>query len=778
MLREEKPETKENTIQEKLDYIGLNLKDIPDFLMEVQNLNYKAIKNYDEKQYKRYEFVNVNDITILLSPTNRLDDVKDKYENARPLCCYLDEDSEENFERYTTFMKMLKKVKISDIEAVEKEQENIAKKIPFKVKFNGNYLWQIYYSESSEQYFMLVPTEDKDYSTCFYLLKKQLEENENNEIFVPISYADYSGKILKKSLIKDLENYLWIFTKDYPSIYEVTDRKGRTSLEIVGETQVFEKIKTLYKMSFASPKDAMRFYKLVKVFFILQTELSGYFDFSTSIDEESQLEFYYNDVKIEYDNLLDFIEEQYIKSIGLKNSIISQKDILDNKLIKLKEEIVLLEQEYLEKEKQISTFLECKKTFFGKMKYFFKVGKKKKNDKKERIEDVEDVLINEKYNKNEKFELGEKNCTLDELVKSFKELEKLEIEHKNTVMDINALKLKSKNLKKKIENATSYIDEINKHKKSIFEFWKYSNKDAVATLEEGEKEEDNIKKIEKVFNYEDEFESFGENVDKEQRRVYTDGEMESVFVSNTNILGLMNKMYKKEAENKEFSEMLRWLKTEKQLEKEEKDEDDEDIDIFGKLSDDITKERSIGNKTHREIPRDIYQILDIRKETRGIEFKRTIEQVIKNVLKAIKKNELKDDMYVYKASMFEINFDDIEKVSLDIEKEVENILNKERSTNKIYLYKIKLPKGTNYSAFSNIIFYDNKNMTLPVGMNFSSSILVNFKKMKLLNEKTKEIKKSEFEKENDDFSKIIVKDIVVKEMSFEKKIVKKRSNIE
>ena len=50
-------------------------------------------------------------------------------------------------------------------------------------------------------------------------------------------------------------------------------------------------------------------------------------------------------------------------------------------------------------------------------------------------------------------------------------------------MDINALKLKNLNLVKKIENATAYINEIDSHKKSIFEFWKYSNKDEVQALE-------------------------------------------------------------------------------------------------------------------------------------------------------------------------------------------------------------------------------------------------------------------------------------------------------
>ena len=35
------------------------------------------------------------------------------------------------------------------------------------------------------------------------------------------------------------------------------------------------------------------------------------------------------------------------------------------------------------------------------------------------------------------------------------------------------MKLKKVNLTKKIENASAFIAEIDSHKKSIFEFWKY-----------------------------------------------------------------------------------------------------------------------------------------------------------------------------------------------------------------------------------------------------------------------------------------------------------------
>src|SRR5699024_8750837 len=121
-----------------------------------------------------------------LSPTNRLDDLKEKYRKAMPLSEYLDNKSEENFLRHTTFLDMLRKVKIKDIEKIEEEQEKLSKQLPFKVKFEGNYLWQIYYSEVADKYFMLVPTKDSNYSTFFYLLKKKLEKSRTAKIFVPV----------------------------------------------------------------------------------------------------------------------------------------------------------------------------------------------------------------------------------------------------------------------------------------------------------------------------------------------------------------------------------------------------------------------------------------------------------------------------------------------------------------------------------------------------------------------------------------------------------------
>ena len=146
--------------------------------------------------------------------------------------------------------------------------------------------------------------------------------------------------------------------------------------------------------------------------------------------------------------------------------------------------------EYLAKEKQISTFLECKKSFFGKVKYFFKYSKKNTKNKKEVNQEVEEKdteVINqiaqvktESTTSKKKIPI-KKVYTLEELVTSYKELEELENRMKNLLMDVNALKLKNKNMEKKIENATKFIEEIDSHKKSIFEFWKYSNKASISS---------------------------------------------------------------------------------------------------------------------------------------------------------------------------------------------------------------------------------------------------------------------------------------------------------
>ncbi len=754
-----KVEMQEN-IGDKLEYIGLDFDKIPASIKKFIPLDFRIPKFYDEKQYRQYRYIPIKDIQILLTPANRLDELEEKYKKASPLHEYLDQKSEENILKHTRFLEMLKQVKIEDIQKIEEEQVKLNKKIPFKVKFEGNYLWQIYYSENTDKYFMLVPTEEADYSTFFFLLKKQLEKRRTGKIFVPIRNVGYSSKYIRKNEFEDLENYLWLFTKDWPLIYEVYDKKNELTIEIVGETEVYEKIKSSYNKKLKSKEEATQFYKLLKAMFILQTELPDYFNFITDIDKNGEIEFYFEDSKMEYAELPQWIFNQYdlgLEKIEVANELIEESQ---KKLKKLQEEGAMQEIEYLAKEKQISTFLECKKTFFGKFKYYFKYSKKSKNKKTNKQQEIPTNEIQEKQIKKKVKNKSKKdNYTIEELLELYQELAKIETELKNLLMDINALKLKNKNRKKKIENASKFIEEIDSHKKSIFEFWKYTNKDEVAALAEGEAEEvSTIKKITKVFDFEDDFEKFGKMMDKIQRRVLTKDETDSLYLLSTNLNEILNKVKNNEIMPKDIENSL------KELKKEAKEEKmltaDEEFDIFGGIAQDRTKISKINNKKHREIAKDKYSILEISKNTKQIGYKLTLEKVVENIKNAIQKVVVVDDLPIYKAVADEkLENKNMNLFNINEEFEMNDILEKDES--KINLYKINLKKGINAISYTNIIFYDNQNKTLPIGQDLSTKILVDISKFQLEEEDKKEFHVLHFEEKDSDFSKINIKTINV-----------------
>ena len=758
---------KEESIEEKLEYLGLDLSKIPASIKKFKPLEFRVPKFYDEKQYRQYRYLPIKDIQILLTPTNRLDDIEEKYKKSSPLYEYLDQKKEENILKHAKFLNMLKQIKIEDIKKIEEEQEKLNKKIPFKVKFEGNYLWQIYYSENTDQYFMLVPTEEADYSTFFYLLKKQLERRRTGKIFVPIRNARYTTNYLRKNQFEDLENYLWLFTKDWPLIYEVYDKNENLSIVISGETEVYEKIRSPYCKKIENKEDANTFYKLLKAMFILQTELPDYFYFRTRISKDGEILFYHDDVKMEYLEMPQWILDQYelgVERIDVANELIETNK---EKLKKLQEEAAMQEIEYLAKEKQISTFLECKKTFFGKFKYYFKYSKKNKKQINKKMEVAEDVKEEnkEKKNKKQKRKLQKENYTIEELLELYQELQKQETELRNIIMDINALKLKNKNRKKKIENATKFIEEIDKHKKSIFEFWRYSNKDEIATLPEGEVEEILPKKrVTKVFDYEEDLEKFGKTMDKIQRKVLTKEETDSVYLLTTDMEDILNKIKNNEVLPKEIENNLKEMK--KQAVKEKTLTEKEDFDIFGSIAQDRTKVSKIKNKKHREVPKDKYSILEINKNTKQIGYKLTLEKVVSNIKSALEKVVSVEDMPIYKAIVDgKLKSKDINLFNINEVQEIQKGL--EKQGNKINLYKINLKKGVNAISYTNIIFYDNQNKTLPVGQDLSTNILVDTSKVNLKEKQTDSFKIVEFEDKNDDFSKIIVKDINVIEYDIE-----------
>lgn len=674
---------KDNSV---LEYIGLDLKKIPEVIETSQEVNIKTSEIKCEKNYKVYKYISIKDINILITNSLRLDEPSQKMESINVLSYYLDE---KNQDEYLTFLNSLKNTSIYDIKDIERSQKEFSNNIPSKIKYTKDYLWQIYYIKRTNSYYMIVPLEETKEEAFLYLLKKKIEKS-REKIYVPICNINYENAFIEESKISKLENYIYYFTKKWPMIYEVHNKTNDISIEITGEIDIYENITSDYKMCFKTKEEINDFYELIKALFNLQMELANYFKIEIILDKEAGIHFYYNNQELTTSNLKQF----YIDEI--KNNIKNIEDIenlqkdLQVELNKLKLTEKKLNANLANKQKQIATFLQCKKTFFGRVKYFFKYSKLKSKNSEEFIDIEEPTMQNIEPDKHTTYYEN-----MEDLVYICKELKSKVIVAETTKLDIQNLNIKIEILKKKIENATLYIQEIESHKKSIFEFWKFTNKDEKNQLTEGLSKDENQTKIEKAFNINEDLAEFGRQIDIAQRNLFTETEQDSILIAKTCLLQDINALIK----NGEISsDSLQKLKNNEKL-----------LNI---------NENAV---EHREILKPIDKILNITPETTLEEYTLSLKKVINNIESALKKSAIHRNLSVY--SLLKPN-EELEIFDL-------NPINLGLTGNKLCLYRLNLKPEIHLIAFSNIIFFNNRNKTLPIGMDYSTSVLLDLRKVKL-----------------------------------------------
>lgn len=740
--------TNENII-DKFKYLDLDLNKIPSVLTESLPLKFRANRSYDEG-YKTYRYVDVKDIDILLVDSHKDEELNKKYSMSIPLKDYLNSNpqNEEDILKHTTFLKMIKELDIEEVEKIEEIQKSLNKKVPFEVKFDKNYLWEIYYSEATGKYFMLVPTKEPVNSTLFYLIKKKIQNKKTDKIFVPISNLDYEGRILKKSEIDDLEKYIWLFTKKWVSSYEVEDYKGNISLQIVGDLKIYEQIESGFKIHLDDKEKAKTFYNLLKALFIMQTELPNHYNFEAAIDKKGGLEFSYNSKKIEYKDLGDFLKKEYINFEEELNNINNDYKNAVKKLQETKEKIEKYSKEYNLKEKQIATYLECKRSFFGKVKYFFALKKKNADNLKENEDIKNENPENKEEHDTEVLTENKELYTIEDLVVICNDLDRKSSEFKNIMADFKAQELKLEIIKKKNENAKVYLEEIENHKKSIFEFWKFASKDEPLALEIGETSEEGVKqKRHKVFVYEDDIEDFGKSIDEYQRKKITKNEFDNIFrIINTNF-ELVNNIENKELIENELSEKLEELQRNEILYKKE------DFDIFGSVLEDKTKIKLLGKNKHREIEKNIYKLLNINDNLTSSELKESIKEAKKSVENIFEKAQSQIDMPIYFSISDSENFDfnGMKLCDINALKSIENI-----DSDKICLYRFNIEEGMPIIYLTNSVFYDNSNKTLPLGMDIKEQALIDLKLFELDLKEKKQIRLNKEENRKNNIINICV----------------------
>lgn len=697
---------------EVLDYIGLNLDNIPNELNSSKPTYNMSKASENNLIYKVYKKISVKSIDILIGAGDRLTSIEERYQTAVPIGQFIEENKE-------GFTELAKTTTVEKIKALEDLQNSFKDKIPYFVKYDLNYIWQIYYSKEQDKYFMLFPANEGESEVLFYMIKQKLQADDTY-IYVPICREDISEKLMPIKQLDDMENYIWAFTREWPQTYEVYEDEN-PKIYITGIARVQEGLESKYRITINDQKDAEEQYNLLKAIFILTTETKYYYNFNPQIDKKGHLVLAYENKEITLENMQEFVSEETKKQqqidAELNIDIVKEQKKLD----RLKELVKRQKEIYAKQEKQIVMFMECKKSFFKKMKYFFKNNKKFSLYSRNAVKMVNDefkevekrgIEINPDLNSKTAQNYG--LSTIADLVKITVEVKELTSIKKGVLSDIKAVQLQQTNMNHKIENAQKYIDEIEEHKKSLLEFWKFTNKDNEKALAEGVEENVEVKK-QKSFNFKEDMENFGADVDEMQRKKLSIEECDAIFVTRE-LLGAINSAVTK-------SDTYIIEETFENLKENYKDPDNKIENILGRIADDCTTIKVLNNKKHRENKRDIYKVLKYNPTTTMDFFKDQMREMGRLVNEAYQKITSIYDMPIYYTS---------KNKGYIIGSVNPYDLLKDQSIDKIY--KMNANHETHIIYMSNIIFYDNTNQTLPLGMNESSEVILKVGENKKANE--------------------------------------------
>lgn len=322
-------------------------------------------------------------------------------------------------------------------------------------------------------------------------------------------------------------------------------------------------------------------------------------------------------------------------------------------------------------------------------------------------------------------------------------------EYKNIELDVKAAELKTENLTRKIKNAKIYIAEINSHKKSIFEFWKFANKDELPGLNEGELDESENDKIGKIFDVDNDMAELGKKIDEIQRVKLSKNEADALFIFRycSRTMQILNEVKKNsdltEKQLKEIEKELKQLK--KSFKADLKNINLTEFDVFGNILSNEKDNISINNVRHRESKKDKYRILNISKEITLEDFIDNVRNYLKLIKEVLNKIKTNSNLSIYKLSNKKIELENLNIFNINPRNEFKDV--DFSKSKEVYLYKVNIKENTPVAFYTNYVFYDNFNKTLPIGMDISTEILFDTFKSKIKETKHEEFNINVYENE-------------------------------
>lgn len=241
-----------------------------------------------------------------------------------------------------------------------------------------------------------------------------------------------------------------------------------------------------------------------------------------------------------------------------------------------------------------------------------------------------------------------------------------------------------------------------------------------------EEKEDKTNNLRKVFDLETDLEELGVKVDTIQRKKLSREETDSIFVAKTEVLELINMLRENELNKHALEDVLIDLKEE--FNNNRLYIDSESFDIFGNVGDDSRKVKYIEAEAI-ENEKSKFKILNVNKKIDVFDFTEKLQSIITYIEGAIPKGRAEYDFSLYKVSQIteQVKEDSFDIYNLDAEKALEEY--KDDGEGALNLIKLNYKEGLPLLYYSNIMLFDNNNQTLPVGMDLSTAVLLDGRKL-------------------------------------------------
>ena len=447
--------------EETLENVYFKLKTI--YGDRKYNIKQEAILENNMK--KVYKYIPISKVDVMVTNHSRNDKIKDKLRDAMPIIKYIYSKEFKDFDK-VRLEYLLKDYDNQKYEEIDHLQKQLLEKEPFKITYEEDIFYEIYYMKEENRYILLICTEDIVFKEIQYILQKKAEyyiSRKEEYIYTGIVNLEYSENFLYNEEIEELEDILWYFTKSWPITYELYNNKNEYSLEIVGNFEIYNGLTSIYRIFLKNKNKAAEYLKLAKALMTLEKDTNKYLKFQTIISEKDGLEFKYNDNDIILKDIPDFLLVNYVKLYEETMIYIDENMAKELKFKRLTEEKLKKEEKLNDLQNYITTFLDSKKTFFGKFRYFLGKdplkqleqkekeleNKKKKEDISEKnnisLDKDEEKKIRETERKEiqelkEKLNLKRDFCTIEEYIFLYKEYEKQNKKLKSYLKDIRSFR--------------------------------------------------------------------------------------------------------------------------------------------------------------------------------------------------------------------------------------------------------------------------------------------------------------------------------------------------